>query len=110
MRRFSAFLVVFGLLVMAALALRATAQDGPPGGPGGGGPGGAPRREGPGGPGGGFRLIPRFAVEKLNLTADQQQQIAELEKETKAKPYERGGAGVGCGSDGLGAFFTPVPS
>jgi len=49
------------------------------GGPAGGGPGG------PGGPGGGFHLIPRFAVEKMNLTADQQKQIAELEKETKAK-------------------------
>jgi Spy/CpxP family protein refolding chaperone len=87
MRRVSAFLVVFGILVMAAVALRATAQDGPLGG----GPGGAQRREGPGGPGGpggGFRLIPRFAVEKLNLTEDQQKQIAELEKETKAKLYK----------------------
>jgi hypothetical protein len=48
-----------------------------------GGPGGGP--EGPGGPEGGFHLIPRFAVEKMDLTADQLQQIAELEKETKAK-------------------------
>ncbi len=94
MRRFSAFLVVIGILVMASVAMRATAQDGPPGRPGGGGPGGASRREGPGGPGGpggpvgGFHLLPRFAVEQLNLTAEQQEQIAELEKETKAKLYK----------------------
>ena len=94
MRRFPAFLVVFGILVTAAVALRATAQDGPPGGPGGGGSGGASRREGPGGPGGpggpvgGFHLIPRFAVEQLKLTADQQKQVAELEQETKAKLYK----------------------
>jgi len=49
-----------------------------PGGPDGG-PGG------PGGPDGGFHLIPRFVTEKMNLTADQLQQIAELEKETKAE-------------------------
>jgi hypothetical protein len=58
---------------------------GPPaGGPGGpGGPDAGPR--GPGGPGGGYHLIPRFAVEQMNLTAKQLEQIAELEKETKAK-------------------------
>ena len=91
MRRVATFLVVFGMSVIAAASLRAAAQDGPPAGPGGGGPGGAARREGPGGPGGpggGFRLIPRFAVEKLSLTEEQQKQIAELEKETKAKLYK----------------------
>jgi len=62
--------------------MQATAQNGPPGGPGGGGPGG------PGGPVGGFHLIPPFAVEKMSLTEDQQKQIAELEKETKAKLYK----------------------
>jgi hypothetical protein len=46
------------------------------------GPGGA---DGPGGHEGGFHLIPRFAVEKMNLTAEQQQRIAQLEKEAKAK-------------------------
>ena len=33
----------------------------------------------------GFHLLPRFAVERLNLSDDQLKQIAELEKETKAK-------------------------
>ncbi len=44
-----------------------------------GGPGGA------GGPEGGFHLIPRFAGEKMNLSAEQLQQLSELEKEAKAR-------------------------
>jgi hypothetical protein len=91
MRRFPAFVLIFGIIAIAAVAMHATAQNGPPGGPGGGGPGGPPRRDGPGGPGGpggGFHLIPPFAVEKMNLTADQQKQIDELEKEIKAKLYK----------------------
>jgi formylglycine-generating enzyme required for sulfatase activity/Spy/CpxP family protein refolding chaperone len=47
-------------------------------GPGGGGPGG------PGG-GGSLNMIPRDAMEKMNLTEDQSNQIAELQKEAKAK-------------------------
>jgi hypothetical protein len=52
--------------------------------PGGGpeGPGGG--REGRG-PEGGFHIMPRFAVEQLNLTPAQQQRLAKLEKEVKAK-------------------------
>jgi hypothetical protein len=87
-------------------AARPPFPGGPGGGPGFGGPGdrrppfadvpppaedGPPRREGPGGlggPGGGFHLIPPFAVEKLNLTEDQQEPIAELEKQTKARLYK----------------------
>src|ERR1039458_7463829 len=79
-------------VIILALALGAstwliTAQDGnqpadgqrPPhreGGPGG-----------PGGPGGqgGFHLLPPRAMEHLNLTEDQQKQIAALEAEVKAK-------------------------
>ena len=91
MRRFPAFIVIFGIIAVAAVAMRATAQDDPRGGPDGGDSGGPPPRNGPRGPGGhggGFHLIPPFAVEKLNLTEDQQEQVAELEKETKAKLYK----------------------
>ncbi len=87
MRRFPAFLAIFGIMVIAALAVPAPAQDGP----GGGGPGGPPRRDGPGGrggPAGGFHLIPPFAIERMKLTDDQKKQLAELEKETKAKLYK----------------------
>jgi Spy/CpxP family protein refolding chaperone len=82
MRRFPAFVAIFGILAIAAFAVQAGAQEGPPGGPDGGGQGRPQRR---GGPGGGFHLIPPFAAEKLNLTADQKKQIEQLEKETKAK-------------------------
>ncbi len=88
MRRFPAFIAIFGIIALVAVAMRATAQEGPPGGPDGGDSGGPPRRNGLRGPGGGFHLIPPFAVEKLNLTKDQQKQVAELEKETKAKLYK----------------------
>jgi Spy/CpxP family protein refolding chaperone len=60
-------------LLLAALGLRA--QESPAPGQGG--------RHG--GPPPGFHLLPRFAVDRLNLTEDQQSKIAELEKETKAK-------------------------
>jgi Spy/CpxP family protein refolding chaperone len=86
MRRIHALFLAVGIFAVAALAASVTAQEGPggpatqPAGGGPGGPGGGPGR----GPGG-FHLLPRFAVEKLNLTDDQTKQIAELEKETKAK-------------------------
>ncbi len=41
-------------------------------------PGGSGRR-------GGFHLLPPRAMEQLNLTADQQKQVAALESEVKAK-------------------------
>src|SRR5947209_7206079 len=53
--------------------------------PGGGPPGGSPPGGGPpdGGrrPGGLVHLIPPFARDELNLTADQEKKIADLEKE-----------------------------
>lgn len=87
MRRISALMLALGILAVAALTLRATAQDAPGGPPaqgGGGGDGGA----GGGGPpkgAPGFHLLPRFVMEKLNLTADQATKVAALEKETKTK-------------------------
>ena len=76
-------------VIILALALGAstwliTAQDGNPP-PDGQRP---PHHEGgPGGPGGpgGFHLLPPRAMEHLNLTEDQQKQIAALEAEVKAK-------------------------
>lgn len=41
-----------------------------------------------GGPVRGFRLIPPFAAEEMDLTAEQLKQIAALEKEMKAKLYK----------------------
>jgi len=72
-------------------------RPGGPGGPGGpgargeagtqGGPGGRAERGGPGGPDGqgGFHILPPRAQSQLNLSADQQKQLADLETETKAK-------------------------
>lgn len=86
MRCLMTFLLA-GALV-AAVAEMASAQEGqgvPPRRGEGGGPGGG-RPGGPGGPGqGGFHLLPRFLIERLNLTEAQMQQVSELEKETKAK-------------------------
>jgi hypothetical protein len=50
---------------------------------GSGGPDG--QSGGPRGPRGGFHLLPPRAAEQLNLTADQQKQVADLEAEVKAK-------------------------
>jgi Spy/CpxP family protein refolding chaperone len=50
--------------------------------------GGKPNPNGQGGPppgGGGIHLLPRGAKEKLNLTADQQKQISDLEADVKSK-------------------------
>src|ERR1700677_3591607 len=113
------------IILALALSLSAwyvTAQDqggGPP--PSGERPSGS--EAGPGGRGpGGFHLLPPRAKEQLNLTADQQKQVAALEAETKAKlekiltpeqmkqlqqmrpPQRRGGGGDGGGpgADGQG--------
>ena len=83
MRRLPLLLLTCGALSLAALALSASAQDGPPSGGNGGGNPPATRPDGP--PPGGFHLLPRFVADKLNLTADQQKQIADLQKDTKAK-------------------------
>ncbi len=48
--------------------------------------GGAPANTQHGGRGqAGFHLIPRFAEQQMDLTDDQKQQVADLEKETKTK-------------------------
>ena len=84
-------------LALSASTCLLTAQDGnqrpddqrpPPREGASGGPGGAGNeRGGPGGPGGrsGFHLLPPRAQEQLNLTTDQQKQLADLEAELKAK-------------------------
>ena len=72
-------------LGVSAWSLTAQEQGGPP--PSGERP--PPPEAGPrGGPGhgpGGFHLLPPRAQEQLNLTADQQKQVAALEAEVKAK-------------------------
>ena len=73
-------------LGVSAWSLTAQEQGGPP--PSGerppppeGGPRGGPAAGGQAG----FRLLPPRAQEQLNLTADQQKQVADLEAEVKAK-------------------------
>lgn len=86
MRRLPLSIVVFGVLAAAALTWRASAQDKPDGPPPPRREGGnADRPEGRGGPAAGFHLIPRFVAEQLKLTEEQAKEIAELEKEVKAK-------------------------
>ena len=73
-------------LGVSAWSVTAQEEGGPP--PSGERP---PAHErGPGGPGGpgakrGFHLLPPRAQDQLNLTAEQQKQVADLEAETKAK-------------------------
>jgi len=80
--------VIILALALGASTLSLTAQDQ------GGAPSAGERpsireggRGGPGGPGGrgGFHLLPPRAQEQLNLTSDQQKQLAALEVEVKAK-------------------------
>ena len=81
-----------GLLALVAAGLFVmTAESQPPegGGKDKGGRGG--QRGGPGGPGGGpgrfelGRVLPPFVKDQLNLTEDQEKQLADLEKDVKAK-------------------------
>lgn len=82
-------LVGVSVLSFGINVIGAPPQDGPP--PQEGGqqgqadhqPGDRPPSDRPGG--GGFHLIPRFVQEKLELSQEQQDQIDQLEKETKAK-------------------------
>jgi hypothetical protein len=93
---------------------------GPVGAAGGQGVGLDSPGRGPGGPGVGFHLMPWFAVEQMNLTPAQQERIATLEKEAKARldkiltpeqqkaldearPPMPGGPGDGPGMDGPGS-------
>jgi hypothetical protein len=73
-------------LALAAFGLRGQDDGGPPPKPDGA-PAQADGGKGkpPGDRPGGFHLLPRFAVEKLNLTEDQLKRLKELEKETKRK-------------------------
>jgi Spy/CpxP family protein refolding chaperone len=102
MQRLRTSIVAFGMLALASIAWNSMAQDRPDGPPpqdgaGPGGPGGPMERGGPGRPGGmqgqrgpvaGFHLLPAFVADELNLTPEQQKQIAELEKQTKSKLYK----------------------
>ncbi|HEX4592050.1 MAG TPA: hypothetical protein VH120_19100 [Gemmataceae bacterium] len=76
-----------GLLALVAAGLFAlTAESQPPEGKEKGGRGG--QRGGPGGGPGRFelgRVLPPFVKDQLNLTEDQEKQIADLEKDVKAK-------------------------
>src|ERR1019366_7064743 len=77
-----------GSLLAGCLLIPLVRADDNGGGPAGGGPPGASQNGGGqqgGRPPAGFHLIPRFVEQKLDLTDDQKQQIADLEKDTKAK-------------------------
>ncbi len=81
MKRLSIMILSLGLCAGASLSHAADAppqQDGPPPRDAGGPPPPPPG-------GGGFHLLPRFVADKLNLSEDQQKQLADLEKETKDK-------------------------
>ncbi len=114
-------------LGVSAWSLTAQDQEGPP--PAGERPPpGAGARGGPGrGPVGGFHLLPPVAMEQLNLTDDQKQQVAALEAEVKAKmekiltpeqleqlkqmrpPGRPGGPGGPGGQGGQGRPQRPPP-
>jgi hypothetical protein len=84
MRAYRLGLMALGLSAVVLTVVSAQPPDGPPGK--GGGKGGAKsgQRDGSG-PGGGVHLIPPFVRDNLNLTDDQQKQVADLEKETTDK-------------------------
>lgn len=93
MRHFSLMAILAAFIAVTVTATVVMAQNDPAtpppqghdggGAPGAGGPGGRGGHDG--GPGGGFHVLPPFVIEKLNLTDDQKKQIADLEKEVKAK-------------------------
>src|SRR5579883_983415 len=85
--------LLFGLMLFSAVAVLSIAT-GVAQPPDGGRPGKRDRGDGkgpPGGPGGGpprfelGKVLPPFVREELDLTPDQEEQIAALEKEVKAK-------------------------
>jgi hypothetical protein len=76
---------------LTALAAReqSTSRGGGPGfGPPGGGPGGPPMGLGMGGPPRPGEILPAMIRQRLNLTAKQQRQVADLQKEVDAKLAE----------------------
>src|SRR4029077_8613344 len=75
-------LMALGLSAVVLTVVSAQPPDGPPG-KGGGNKGAKAGQRG--GPGGGVHLIPPFVRDSLNLTDDQQKQIADLEKEATDK-------------------------
>jgi Spy/CpxP family protein refolding chaperone len=81
MRTYRLGLMTLGLSAVMLAVVSAQPPDGPPGK---GGKGGAKAGQ-RGGPGGGVHLIPPFVRDSLNLTDDQQKQIADLEKEATDK-------------------------
>lgn len=91
MRRLPVLLVAMGMATGSLFAVHAVGQDMPGGAGGpptqGAGPAGdnVPPPLPPRGAPGGVHIIPPFVMSKLNLTEDQQKQVADLEKETKAK-------------------------
>lgn len=82
---------------MAMMNALAAPDDGGPGNGSGGGNGPGPGNGPPGGPGGGngprgqngppagYHLLPRFAMENLNLTDEERTKLADLEAEVKTK-------------------------
>ena len=82
MRAYRLGLMALGLSAVMLTVVSAQPPDGPPGK---GGKGGAKSGQRDGGPGGGVHLIPPFVRDNLNLTDEQQKQIADLEKETTDK-------------------------
>jgi Spy/CpxP family protein refolding chaperone len=70
-------LFVFTLITLSTLPTSTSAEQRPDG---------PPRQNGEGrGPQPGYHLLPRFVVEKMDLSDEQMQQIRQLEAETKAK-------------------------
>jgi Spy/CpxP family protein refolding chaperone len=119
--------ILAAVLALGVSAFAAGAQDNTP--PAGGPPGGNSQQSGmrEGGPRGprGFHLLPPRAAERLSLTDEQQNQIAALEAETKAKlekiltpdqleqlknmrpPMRQGGPGMHRGPGGPGGDNMP---
>jgi hypothetical protein len=82
MRAYRLGLMTLGLSAVMLTVVSAQPPDGPPG-KGGGNKGAKAGQRG--GPGGGVHIIPPFVRDSLNLTDDQQKQIADLEKDVTDK-------------------------